>query len=122
MKKYLLFIALLYANISFAQYCGNAGPAICSTNNSLSAPGITAYTTFPCVHDSVPYDEVIQVFFPDSVLQFGLNIAISSIHIDSITNLPCGLCWSCDNSSFTYGGGTKACVRVSGTTNDVHGA
>ena len=123
MRIYLLTILLACTvNVSFSQYCGNAGTNICSTNNQLTGPGISDYTTFPCVHNNTGYSQVVQVYFPDSVLQFGMWIPVTSITIDSITNLPCGLCWSCDNSSFVYAGGSKACLLISGTANDVVGA
>ena len=118
----LLVLLLLSAKFSFSQYCGNAGSNICSANNTFTSPGISDYTTFPCVHNSTPYSEVVQVLFPDSVFQFGMWIRVDTIVIDSITNLPCGLCWSCDNSTFTYQGSSRACLLISGTANDVIGA
>ncbi len=123
MKIRLLFVLMvLTVKVSLAQYCGTSGANICSANNTFTSPGITDYTTFPCVHNSTPYSQVVQVLFPDSVFQFGLWIPVDTIVIDSITNLPCGLCWSCDNSTFTYMGGSRACLLLSGTANDVAGA
>ncbi|HLP51172.1 MAG TPA: T9SS type A sorting domain-containing protein [Chitinophagales bacterium] len=88
----------------------------------MTVPGISDYNSFPCVKNTVPYDEVVQVLFPDSVSQFGFNVTVLNVRIDSITNLPCGLCWQCDNASLTYAGGTKACIKISGTPTDVEGA
>ena len=123
MKKYLFFIAvLLIAKISSGQYCGNAGPFECSVDGSLTHFGVSDYATFPCVHDSVPYHEVLQIFFPDSADISIYRVQVLSFSIDSVTNLPCGLCWSCNDSTFTYAGGTKGCLLISGTTNDLHGA
>lgn len=120
MKKILLALFILTVHFSFSQYCGTSGPGIC-TPGGLTAPGITNYQTFPCVKQGQAFNEVIQVFFPDTASQLGLSIPVSSIRIDSITNLPCGLCWECDNSTFTYAGGTQACIKISGTTTDVVG-
>jgi len=121
MKRSLLFLFVWMVKISAAQYCGTSGPDICTTGG-LSAPGITDYTTFPCVHNNVPYTGTIQIYFPTNYVYASYNIIADSITLDSITNLPCGLCWQCNSPTFTYAGGGQACIQISGTANEKPGA
>ena len=123
MKRVLVLILIFASciNFSMGQSCGYSGNGLCSPNNSLTSFGITDYRTFPCVKDSVSYSEVLQVYFPTSIQEFGTTVTIQSVTIDSIVNLPCGLCWACNDSTLTYLGGGKACVLISGTSNEAHG-
>ncbi len=124
MRTLLVIITLFICQTLAAQTCGNSGPSIC-TAGGLTQAGVTRYDTFPCVQNNIAYSEVMKLRFPDSVLVnysgFQINVIVSSIHIDSITNLPCGLCWQADNASLTYAGGSQACIRFSGTPNEAPG-
>lgn len=122
MKKVLLLLLILSAKASFAQYCGYSSPNICSPTSTLTSPGISDFHTFPCVNDSLPYSQVMELYFPGTVNAAGLTVTVDSVRIDSITNLPCGLCWAANDSSFTYPGLGRACIRFSGTTYDTAGA
>jgi hypothetical protein len=122
MKKIIFLFLVLFAKVSFAQYCGYSSPNICSPTSTLTSPGISDFHTFPYVHDSLPYSEVMEIYFPGTVSAAGLNVHVDSVRIDSITNLPCGLCWAANDSSFTYPGLGRACVKLSGTTYDTAGA
>ena len=122
MRKILFFFLALSANVSFAQYCGYSSPNICSPTSTLTSPGISDFHNFPCIHDSLPYGQVMELYFPGTVSAFGLNVTVDSVRIDSITNLPCGICWAANDSDFTYPGLGRACIKFSGTTYDTAGA
>ncbi|MCW3128412.1 MAG: hypothetical protein JWO03_4070 [Bacteroidetes bacterium] len=123
MRKNVLFLLLLaVVKLTSAQYCGTSNSSICSPTSTLTTFGMSDYNTFPCVHDSVAYSEVIEVYIPDTIVQFGQHVTVYSVILDSIVGLPCGLCWSCNDPAFTYAGGSRGCIRISGTTNDVNGA
>ncbi len=104
-----------------AQYCGISGPSSCPPDSSLPTPGLTDYRTFPCVSRGVAFSSNIQLYFPDTVTYAGFTVSPDSVHIDSITNLPCGLCWSANKSSLTYNRLERGCVNISGTTTDSSG-
>src|ERR1700744_4647205 len=116
MRKLLLVLLVLAAKVSTAQYCGPT-PAACHPDSSLTTYGMTDYHTFPCVHDSVPYAQVLQFYFPSIVQDFGQTVRVDSVSIDSIINLPCGLCWSAVDSYPTFPGGSRGCISISGTSN-----
>lgn len=118
MRIATLLLALCVSISSMGQYCGTSGSNICSTDSSLTAAGITSFTSFPCVTKGVNFNSTFQLYFPSTYSSF----TIDSVHIDSITNLPCGMCWSNDNPSMMYVGGQRGCVNISGTTNDSVGA
>ena len=46
---------------------------------------------------------------------------IDSITIDTIFNLPCGLCWYLNKASKTYAANEVGCITIAGTTSDVVG-
>lgn len=119
-KRYITSAALiLFLNICAAQYCGTSGPNVCSNSNTLTVPGLMNYQSFPCVRDSVPFDEVIYFLVPEKYGYF--DTPVLSMRIDSITNLPCGLCWQCDAPNRTYMPGSRGCIRISGIPSESKG-
>ncbi|MCW3125976.1 MAG: hypothetical protein JWO03_1634 [Bacteroidetes bacterium] len=121
MKTYLLAFAMFLSLISEAQYCGTSGPSSCTSDSSLTTPGLTDYHNFPCVSQGIAFSETIQLYVPASVAFSGLTVPVDSIHIDSITNLPCGLCWSTNKASLTFSGSERGCINLSGTSTDATG-
>lgn len=49
------------------------------------------------------------------------GINVDSVRIDSITNLPCGLCWSTNKPSLTFAANERGCINFAGTSTDVAG-
>ena len=118
---YTLALALLLSFGLSAQYCGTSGPMVCSLDSSLTQPGIMDYRNFPCVDRGVAFSSNIQLYFPDTIHYGFFTVMADSVRIDSITNLPCGLCWSSDRASQTYYKLERACIRITGTTTDSAG-
>ncbi len=121
LQKFLplvLFACIVQA--ATAQYCGNSGPTICTAGTNLTVQGFSPPAdSAPCAIQGVYYNQVIQVKVPTTanVAPYG-NVTVVKIKIDTISNLPCGLCWSTDNATNTFNGGSQFCIRVSGTTYD----
>src|SRR5687767_7014942 len=96
-KLYLLsvlFIAtLLFSENLHAQYCGGSGSSVCTPAGGLTLPGFyPPYDSLPCTQIGVPYDEVVQFRTPSTVTQGGATYTLNWVQIDSLSNLPCGLC------------------------------
>ncbi|MCS6933977.1 MAG: T9SS type A sorting domain-containing protein [Chitinophagales bacterium] len=78
----------------------------------------------PCAIRGVMYDEVLQIYIPQQVDLQDYGVPISyiltcdSVVLDSITGLPSGLNWSVNPNQKTFLGGTRACGRTFGTTNE----
>lgn len=115
-KLLLLLLVCHYA--AQAQYCGASGTMYCSPDSSLAAPGISDYNNMPCIQRNVSFSGNIQLYFPST---YGA-LPVDSVHIDSVTNLPCGLCWSNDKTSRMYYGGERGCISISGTSQDSAGS
>jgi len=113
----LLFIAMV--QMAQAQRCGNSGPGICTAGTNLTAAGFSpSYDSVPCVVQGVPYSQTIQVKIPTTIVQSGVTATITYLKIDSISNLPCGLCWATEQAEDSFAGGQQFCLRVTGTSYD----
>ncbi len=123
MKKiYLLplLVALLFSASSLrAQYCGGSGSSVCTPGGPYPLLGFyPSYDSIPCAVIGQAYDQKIDMQIPATVPYNGTTANITSIKIDSINNLPCGLCWRTNSATNTFAGNSTGCVRVSGTTFD----
>src|ERR1700733_13595098 len=101
MKKILLVILTISASFVFntasAQGCG--GLATCNAGPSTQT-GFPYPDSIPCAPQGVAYDYTIP-FKIYSVFHFAGNHHIDSITIDTIYNLPGGLCYQLSKSSGT---------------------
>ncbi|MDB5282658.1 MAG: hypothetical protein JWO06_1733 [Bacteroidota bacterium] len=126
MKKLLLipffvFCMLLSANLN-AQYCGGSGPHTCNIVSGYTAEGFyPPDDSFPCVTVGVPYDQVLQVHTPPTASSGSITATLNYIIIDTISNLPCGLCWQSGDTTNRINGNATGCVRFKGTTFDAPG-
>lgn len=117
-------IAMLLSIAACAQYCGTSGPLVCDatyfpadTTRSFSSIPLDS---LPCIIRGVPYNETITIRTDSVWLSFGgagVYMSLSDLIIDSIWNLPQGICWSTNKADnrVTYGG--WMCLNFSGTTN-----
>jgi large repetitive protein len=126
MKKHLpicLFCCcLLFSIVTRAQYCGGSGASVCTAASGYTLEGFyPPDDSFPCVTIGVPYDTVLQVHTPPTASSGGITATLNYIIIDTIANLPCGLCWQTGNSSNRINGNATGCVRLKGTTFDAPG-
>ena len=127
MKKILLFAfitaGLLHSFSVNAQYCGGAsGSNICTPITTLHTPGFAPpQDSLPCIVVGQPYSQIINVHTPATVTSGGSTYNLSDIQIDTISNLPCGMCWAMGASNFQIAGNATGCLKLSGTTFDAPG-
>jgi len=118
----LSLFVLLVGQVAVAQYCGGSDPSVCTAPPSLPAVGFYPnYDSLPCAQLGVPFDQTIYFLAPTTVTQLGNTYPLNYIQVDTIENLPCGLCWRMGNVQNRVNGGATACVRITGTTNDAIG-
>lgn len=122
MKK-LIFTLSLFCFIavqSNAQECGT-GPSNCQIPN-LPAPGLSPVSdSLNPVIDDVPNATTINFKNFDSVSVGTSRYKIDSLHIDTISNLPAGLCWATSSATNTFANQANGCIQVTGTTNAAPG-
>lgn len=126
MKKITPLLTLfLFSAFSFtvnAQYCGGSGTGVCTAPPSLPAVGFyPPYDSLECAVIGTAYDETISFMAPTTVTQGGTTYNLNYIRVDTIGNLPCGMCWRMGNANNQISGGGTGCVRITGTTFDAPG-
>lgn len=122
MKKlsFTLLSAMLISAGAFAQSlpCGNSGAAVCTPGN-LAQNGFENPDSIECFESGVA-GEVIVKFknFTSLVIPGTGPVTVYYLRIDSILNLPCGVCWATNKSNNVFAGGEQACIKFTGTTTD----
>jgi hypothetical protein len=114
-KLFTLLTATFFGVASFAQ---------CTPDFTNTTTGLTPSSDMlACAEQGVAYNQTIQIYAPASVTVPGIPIpiTITSVRVDSIANLPCGLQYGFDQLDHTYIGGDKGCMQLSGTTSDAVG-
>ena len=123
MKTKLLSLLLLLAVGSThlqAQYCGNSGTAVCTPLTGLEA-GVFDAEQVSCIPRNTNISETI--FFKNftTFAYNGVDITIDSLHIDSIGNLPSGICWATNKSNNIFSRGEEGCLNFRGGTSALPG-
>src|SRR5688572_32516905 len=111
MKKRLLplsvlFIAtlLFFTNLN-AQYCGGSGPGVCTPGGPYPLLGFyPPYDSTPCVKIGIPFDHVVDMQIPATVFYSGAQRTLNYVKVNSVSNLPCGLCWKTDTANHIFKG------------------
>ncbi|CAN5240666.1 hypothetical protein BH09BAC1_BH09BAC1_16650 [soil metagenome] len=91
-----------------------------NTGTVASCPGAAtgtpeyrpAYNSFTCINQSTAYSAQLTFEVPATYS----SIPITSVKIDSIRNLPCGITYTLDHVNGIYTGGSTGCITFSGTT------
>lgn len=109
------FAGLLAINNADAQHCGGVSTA--PLNTSVGYGFTPAAADLPCAVRGVYYEENIYIKIPHDITE-PEEVTVNSARIDSIRNLPCGLCWKVDRESRTYNHDEYGVITVYGTTND----
>ncbi|MFN8286319.1 MAG: T9SS type A sorting domain-containing protein [Chitinophagales bacterium] len=118
----LIAVFTFTAGSLFGQYCGNSASGICTPGGPYSQLGFyPSYDQFPCATIASAFSQKVDMQIPATTVYNGLTVPLNSIKIDSIENLPCGLCWSTNSSTNTFTGGSTGCIVISGTTYDAVG-
>ena len=96
-------------------YCGNSGPSVC-TPVVLSSPGFSpSYDSLPPLINGVSTSTVIHFQNYDTISFGGHTLTLDSLHIDTISNLPQGLCWATNSSDNTFSNRQSGCIVLTGT-------
>ncbi len=116
MKKLIFTLSILTAIsvASFGQACGLTSS--CSPKPASGTPGLTPVSdSLPCF--SKGWTGTQYIYFENFTTYnlSGQNLTINSLKIDSIENLPKGLCWKTNKANNTWNGGQTGCIEVSGT-------
>ncbi|MDB5281684.1 MAG: hypothetical protein JWO06_759, partial [Bacteroidota bacterium] len=117
MRKLLLvgITTLLAFNFISAQYCGNSGPNICTPAN-FSQPGLYPFwDSLPPFINGVPASTTIEFKNFNTIFFANQTLTIQSLKIDTISNLPSGLCWATNKTNNTFANQENGCILVSGT-------
>lgn len=105
---------LILCNIATAQYCGMSGPSVCDDTSTLTAPGFSPISDSLAPFTNGELSSVV-IKFENYDTVPSTTFPMISLEIDSITNLPGGLCWAMNDSNNTYGSLQKGCIKISGT-------
>lgn len=111
MKKITpLLLLIMIASYGFAQHCYDSINFIPPAG--YTTPGFAPDANLLACHQSgdTYYDTI---YFHNYSTIAGL--AVSSLTIDSIENLPTGLCWNTNKASNTFGPGENGVILISGT-------
>src|SRR5689334_12870466 len=115
MKKLLLITMLIVAGqLLSAQYCGTPGQ--CSPSGTLTRGGFMPNEDIPCALRAQNVSVVIQFKNFDTTRYQGNLVTVVKLRIDSINNLPSGLCWATDQANRTYNNQQDGCIEISGST------
>ena len=118
MKKLIFTLSLfcLIAVQSQAQYCGDSGPSVCTPSGTLTAPGLSPVSdSLPPLVVDVPTNTNIQFQNFDTLSFGGQTVTLQSLKVDTISNLPAGLCWATDTANNTWVNRENGCINVKGT-------
>jgi hypothetical protein len=114
-----IFAILLLVATGFAAQAQYCGPTICTPGTNMPAPGFSPPAdSVPCAVKGVAYAQTVQVKMPNTVVSGGTTYKLKNIRIDSVGNLPCGLCWATSRANNTFDSSEQFCLKVSGITYD----
>ncbi len=119
MKKILLLLLLVVTSqFLFSQYCGNSGTAQCTPSGTFVTPGFYPVPSQLPAFVNGQVSTTVLEFKNFNVVNFQGNLyTINSLRIDSVGNLPAGLCWASNKANNTFANQEQGCVRINGTPN-----
>ncbi len=99
--------------------CGTSGAAACSAGTALSYNGFEFYNDLECFESGVQNEVVIRFKNFTSLTIPGTGaVTVYYLKIDSLLNLPCGLCWESNKQGDVFAGGESGCIKIKGLTTD----
>ena len=118
MKKNLLHFALFVVSMLGVQ---TASAQTCTVDPQYTSPGIYPSDTLQDMWVGTATNQVIQFVFPADTTIFGQTIPFDSFRVSSVSNIPVGVQWECNQNHptcsyvTTPGQLTRGCVKVFGT-------
>jgi|GEM_PF-1028084 hypothetical protein len=99
--------------------CGSSGAAACSTGTTLAYNGFEFYDDIECFESGVQNEVVVRFkTFTNLTIPGTGAVTVYFLKIDSIKNLPCGLCWESNKQGDVFAGGEQGCIVIKGLTTD----
>jgi hypothetical protein len=117
LKKVFFLAVIVFAGSSLhAQYCGSSGGFSCTRADTSGAPGYyPSSISLPPLINNQRTATTLQFTAYDSILFGGTEVLyVYSTVIDTIENLPSGLCWTSSQDSNTFGPGQIGCIKIEG--------
>lgn len=93
----------------------------CTPDPQYTTPGIYPSDTLPDLTVDVAYSEVVHFVFPNDTIYQGFQIDFDSFTVNSISNIPPGMMWECNNNHpvcsyvVVQSQVTRGCVTIFGT-------
>jgi hypothetical protein len=98
-----------------AQYCGGSGPTVCNPSGTLTEPGLSPSSdSLAPVVNGIANNTTIQFKNFNQFTLSGQTVTVQSLRIDSIGNIPAGLCWQTNKTNNTFANQEDGCIQVSG--------
>lgn len=120
MKKIFICLTVLMSAAFFtasAQYCG--APEVTIGNCGIPAGyGFENLDSIPCIVQGQPTSIVLPFRDYQNFTAQGNTVTIHWLQIDTLSNLPCGLCWSTNKPTNEFRGGEFGCFKIQGLTHD----
>lgn len=119
MKK--LFTLLSFSFImgaSYAQYCGSSQVTAINPSSNYGFPPLDS---IPCIVQGANTTLDIPFKTYTTFTAQGNTVNIYKLRIDTMSNLPCGLCWSSTSATNEFNPNDLGTFRIQGTTNDAVG-
>ena len=113
-----LCIILTFGNQASAQYCGFAH-ATCDLPKSYY--GFGPLDSIACFQQGTATNRLIPFKNYHTFTAQGNTVTIYGLRIDTIANLPCGLCWSTNKPTNEFAPDENGCFLIQGTTTDPPG-
>lgn len=118
LSTFSLLFFFSFCNTLSAQHCSTTVPveqcdATGITEGFLSAELLQCITKGQRTQIAIPF--VVYSHIPNS------TDSVYRMRIESVSNLPCGLCWVSGNTANTFNVSEGGCLVIQGTTNDVAG-
>jgi len=100
--------------VGFSTLNANVATAQCTPNVAFTTPGFYP-DPLPSPTAGQPYSQVIDFKLPSTFDTLGFSATVDSLTFDSITNLPSGLSYQCNQTNCQYLGGQNGCMLLQGT-------
>lgn len=116
----IVFLFVFSSLNSFSQSCGAVVSSPCDLSAAEGLNGFANSDLLPCIVVG-EQSEITIPFSVFSTLTFGGTDTVYKMHIRSVSNLPCGMCWITGTPSDEFGRGEMGCIVIRGNTLDAAG-
>ena len=117
----VFILIFLLSNKAYSQACSTGTAYQCDLSLADNLNGFQSADILPCIVKG-QFTETVVPFKVFQTLTFNNTTdSIYQMKIESVGNLPCGLCWASSSISNTFAKNQTGCLIIKGITNDVSG-